>query len=544
MENIDGYLGNQRLKKVGVELSYTEEQVAEIIKCTEDPVHFIKNYVKIVNVDRGLVPFDMWPFQEEMVNTFHNNRFCIAKMPRQVGKTTTTVGYMLWSVLFNPDYTVGILANKGSLAREILDRLTKAYEYLPLWLQQGVVVWNKGNIELENGSKIFAYATSADGVRGGAYNLIFLDEFAFVPHNMAQDFFQSTYPVISSGQTTKVIIVSTPNGLNQFYKMWTDAIEGRSTYKPLEVHWSQVPGRDENWKNETIRNTSEEQFRVEFETEFIGSSATLISGTKLRSLAFHNPISSDEGLDIYEQPIPGRLYICTVDCAEGVEADYSTINVVDVTQTPYRQVAKYRNNKLPLLFFPTIIYSVAKKYNEAYALIETNNIGQQVVDILHYDLEYENIYKLEHHHIKGQSISAGFRRSTSFGIKTTKSVMKIGCANLKTLIENDKLIINDFDTIAEMNTFSRVRDSYSAEEGNNDDLVMGLVLFAWLTAQTFFKDSTSIDVRKLMLAEQNMLVDEDLAPVGIIDNGKQEEITIDRENNDIWTERGYTSSTF
>jgi hypothetical protein len=542
MDNIDGYLGNQRLKKVGVELSYTEEQVAEIIKCTEDPVHFIKTYVKIVNVDRGLVPFEMWPFQEDMVKSFHENRFSIAKMPRQVGKTTSAVGYMLWCVLFNPDYTIGILANKGSLAREILDRLTKAYEYLPIWLQQGIVVWNKGNIELENGSKIFAYATSADGVRGGSYNLIFLDEFAFVPHNMAQDFFQSTYPVISSGQTTKVIIVSTPNGLNLFYKMWTDAIEGRSTYKPVEVHWSMVPGRDQAWKEETIRNTSEEQFRVEFETEFIGSSATLISGAKLRSLAFHNPLSSEEGFDIYEQPIPGHLYIATVDCAEGVEQDYSTINVIDATQTPYKQVAKYRNNKLPLLFFPTVIYSIAKKYNEAYALIETNNIGQQVVDILHYDLEYENIYKLEHHHIKGQSISAGFRRSTSFGIKTTKTVKKIGCANLKTLIENDKLIINDFDTIAEMNTFSRVRDSYAAEEGNNDDLVMGLVLFSWLTAQTFFKDSTSIDVRKLMLAEQNMLGEEDLVPVGIIDDGRREEISIDRENNDIWTERGYTSS--
>jgi hypothetical protein len=542
MDIIDGYLGNQRLKKVGVELSYTEEQVAEIIKCTEDPVHFIKTYVKIVNVDRGLVPFEMWPFQEDMVKSFHENRFSIAKMPRQVGKTTSAVGYMLWCVLFNPDYTIGILANKGSLAREILDRLTKAYEYLPIWLQQGIVVWNKGNIELENGSKIFAYATSADGVRGGSYNLIFLDEFAFVPHNMAQDFFQSTYPVISSGQTTKVIIVSTPNGLNLFYKMWTDAIEGRSTYKPVEVHWSMVPGRDQAWKEETIRNTSEEQFRVEFETEFIGSSATLISGAKLRSLAFHNPLSSEEGFDIYEQPIPGHLYIATVDCAEGVEQDYSTINVIDATQTPYKQVAKYRNNKLPLLFFPTVIYSIAKKYNEAYALIETNNIGQQVVDILHYDLEYENIYKLEHHHIKGQSISAGFRRSTSFGIKTTKTVKKIGCANLKTLVENDKLIINDFDTIAEMNTFSRVRDSYAAEEGNNDDLVMGLVLFSWLTAQTFFKDSTSIDVRKLMLAEQNMLGEEDLVPVGIIDDGRREEISIDRENNDIWTERGYTSS--
>ena len=268
----------------------------------------------------------------------------------------------------------------------------------------------------------------------------------------------------------------------------------------------------------------------------------MISGAKLRSLAFHNPISSIEGFDIYEEPIPGHLYIATIDCAEGVALDYSTINVVDATQTPYKQVAKYRNNKLPLLFFPTIIYSIGKKYNEAYALIETNNIGQQVVDILHYDLEYENIYKLEHHHIKGQSISAGFRRATSFGIKTTKTVKKIGCANLKTLIENDKLIINDFDTIAEMNTFSRVRDSYAAEEGNNDDLVMGLVLFSWLTAQAFFKDSTSIDVRKLMLAEQNMLGEEDLVPVGIIDDGRREEISIDRENNDIWTEKGYTSS--
>jgi hypothetical protein len=324
--------------------------------------------------------------------------------------------------------------------------------------------------------------------------------------------------------------------------MWVDAIEGRSTYKTLEVHWSMVPGRDEEWKNETIRNTSEEQFRQEFETEFIGSSATLISGVKLRSLAFHNPISSFEGLDIYEEPIKDHLYIATIDCAEGVDLDYSTINVIDASQVPYKQVAKYRNNKLPLLFFPTVIFSVAKKYNEAYALVETNNIGQQVVDILHYDLEYENIYKLEHHHIKGQSISGGFKRSTSFGIKTTKTVKKVGCANLKTLVENDKLIINDFDTIAEMNTFTRNRDSYAAEEGNNDDLVMGLVLFSWLTAQSFFKESTNIDIRKLMLAEQNMLSEEELTPVGIFDDGRKEEVIVD--GNDYWTEKGYHSSTF
>ena len=539
----DGYLGNARLKRTGTELSYTEEQVLEIAKCADDPVYFIKTYVKIVNVDRGLITFDMWDFQEDMVRTFHENRFTIAKMPRQVGKTTTTVGYMLWAAIFNEEYTIGILANKGQLARDILSRIQKAYEYLPQWLQQGIMTWNKGSLELENGSKIFAYATSAAGVRGGTYNLIFLDEFAFVPHNMAVEFFTSTYPVISSGQTSKVIIVSTPNGLNLFYKMWTDAIEKRSTYKTLEVHWSQVPGRDVQWKEETIRNTSEEQFRQEFETEFIGSSATLISGSKLRSLAFHDPLAMEENFNIYEQPIPGHLYIATVDCSEGVNLDYSTINVIDATQAPYHQVARYRNNKLPLLFFPTVIYSIAKRYNEAFVLVETNNIGQQVADILHYDLEYENIYKTEQHHIKGQSISSGFKRSTSFGIKTTKSVKKIGCANLKTLVENDKLIINDFDTINEMNTFVRVRDSYAAEEGSNDDIVMGLVLFAWLTAQTFFKDSTNIDIRKMMLEEQNMLIDETMTPFGFIENGLQEEVEDDGDDRWHFAEkRGFPMS--
>lgn len=540
-----GYLGNVNLKRIGIELSYTEEQVKEIVKCSEDPVYFIKNYVKIVNVDHGLVPFQMWKFQEDMVNTFHDNRFSIAKMPRQVGKTTTAAGYMLWAVLFQENYSIAILANKGSLARDILGRIQYAYEYLPLWLQQGIKIWNKGNIELENGSKIGAFATSAAGVRGGSYNLIFLDEFAFVPKNMADEFFTSTYPVISSGKTTKVIIVSTPYGLNHFYKMWVDATEGRSTYKPLEVHWSMVPGRDQAWKEETIRNTSEEQFRQEFETEFIGSSATLISGSKLRSLAFFNPMLQEDCLDIYDQPQPGRLYICTVDCAEGVEQDYSTINVLDVTESPYKQVAKYRNNKIPLLFFPTVIYSIAQRYNEAFVLIETNNVGQQVVDILHYDLEYENIYKIQSHNIKGQSISGGFKRNASFGIKTTKTVKKIGCANLKTLVESDKLIIPDFDTIAEMNTFVRIKDSYAAEEGNNDDLVMGLVLFAWLTAQSYFKEATNIDIRKVLLQENNMLLDEELTPVGIFDDGRPEPI-ID-SNGEYWHEtvgRGYNSSTF
>ena len=279
---------------------------------------------------------------------------------------------------------------------------------------------------------------------------------------------------------------------------------------------------------------------VSHNTEFIGSSATLISGAKLRSMAFFNPLSSIDNLDVYETAQPGHLYIATVDCSEGVGLDYHTINVLDVSQVPYKQVAKYRNNKLPLLFLPTIIYSIARRYNEAFILVETNNVGQQVVDILHYELEYENIYKIDHHHIKGQTISGGFKRAANFGIRTTKTVKKIGCANLKTLVESDKLIVNDFDTIAEMNTFVRFRDSYAAEEGNNDDLVMGLVLFAWLTAQSYFKDSTNIDIRRILIEEQNLSAEEDLTPVGFIDDGKREEILID--SGDVWTERGYTSS--
>jgi hypothetical protein len=529
----DNYLGNSRLKKAGVELSYTEEQLLEISRCIDDPVYFIKNYVKIVNVDRGLIPFEMWPFQEEMIKTFHDNRFSIAKMPRQVGKTTTSAGYMLWCVLFQENFSIAILANKGNLAQDILSRIQYSYEYLPIWLQQGIVVWNKRSLELENGSKIAAYATSASGVRGGTYNLIFLDEFAFVPQNMANDFFTSTYPVISSGKTTKVIIVSTPYGLNHFYKMWIDAVEGRSTYKTLEVHWSMVPGRDDAWKEETIRNTSEEQFRQEFETEFIGSSATLIPAVKLRALAFRNSRKSLDDLDVYTDPIENGIYVITVDCAEGVGQDSSAFSVFDVSEIPYRQVAKYKNNTIAPLLYPTIIYNVARKYNDAYVLVETNNIGQQVVDILHYDLEYENIFTLEHHNIKGQHISAGFKRSVSFGLKTTKSVKKIGCANLKTLIETDKLLIEDFDTISELNTFVRIKDSYGAEEGNHDDMVMTLVFFSWLTAQSYFKEITNNDVRERLAKERIAYMEEDMSPIGFLDEEvyKQERFL---ENNELW----------
>lgn len=525
MTNGFGYNGNPRLKRPGTPMQFTAEQVSELLKCADDPVYFAKKYIKIVNLDKGLMNFEMWPFQEDMLQKFHENRFVICKMPRQVGKSTTIIAYLIHQLIFRmgedeADRTnIAILANKGATARELMGRLQLAYENLPGWMQQGVVTWNKGNIELENGSKAMAASTSSSAVRGNSFNVIFLDEFAFVPNNQADQFFNSVYPTISSGKTTKVLMVSTPNGLNKFYRMWKDAVDKRSTYVPVEVHWSMVPGRDEKWKEETIRNTSEEQFRQEFETEFIGSSNTLISAAKLRSLAFSNPIEQENGLDIYEKPKEGHAYAIMVDVSRGQGLDYSAFSVIDVTSIPYRQVAKYRDNNVAPLLYPTIIFGVGKKYNDAFVLVEISDIGQQVADILHYELEYDNLVKIQSKPKMGQQISAGHIKKIAFGLKTSVATKRIGCSNLKTMIESDKLIVQDPDTIMELTTFVAHRESFAAEEGNHDDLAMTLVFFGWFVAQRNFKEAMDNDIRKVLQEEQLNIMDEDMIPFGMMDDG-------------------------
>jgi hypothetical protein len=512
------YLGNPNLKAAGVVHQYTKEQVEEYIKCAGDVEYFARSYIKIVNVDYGLMPFNMWDFQAKMLKTFQDNRFSICKLPRQVGKSTTSIAYILHLVLFTDQQNVAILANKGALARDLLAKLQLAYEYLPKWLQQGVVTWNKGNIELENGSKVLAAATSSSAIRGGSFNLIFLDEFAFVQRNLADAFFASTYPTISSGKTTKIIIVSTPNGMNHFFKMWTDATEGRSEYVPIEIMWNDVPGRDEEWKKQTIANTSEEQFRQEFETEFIGSTHTLIHPMKLREMTWTTPNKDKFGLDYYELPDPRKIYIGVFDVSEGVGGDYSALSIFDVTQHPYRQVAKYRSKEISPLMFPDVIYRFARWYNNAYVLGETNNIGQQVVQSLFMDLEYENVIATFTKN-KSIKVGGGFNTRSAFGVRTTKSVKKIGCSNLKTIIESNKLLITDFDTIEELTNFVEVKDTYRAEEGGHDDLAMTLVLFGWLVTQSYFKDLTNSDIRRNLANETMKDVHDDLLPVGFIDDG-------------------------
>ena len=517
------YLGNPNLKAKGVQVRYTKKNVQEYVKCSKDPVYFARKYVKIINVDKGLIPFKMYDFQEDMVNTFNQNRFSICKLPRQSGKSTTVTAYILWLILFHDSQNIAILANKGSLARDLLGKIQLAYEYLPKWLQQGIDVWNKGDIRLENSCKVVAAATSSSAIRGGSYNLIFLDEFAFVGNNMAEEFFSSVYPTISSGQTTKVIIVSTPNGMNHFYKMWTDAEEKNSKYVPIEVHWSQVPGRDDKWKDETIANTSDEQFRQEFECEFLGSAGTLIHPTKLRTLAHVTPRKRWEEVDVYEEAKENHTYAMSVDVSRGVGLDYSAFVVVDITEMPYKMVAKFRSKDISPMVYPSIIYNIAKHYNEAFVLVEVNDIGQQVADILHQDLEYENMLATTVKGRSGQQISGGFSGSASMGIRTTKQVKRIGCSNLKDLIEQDKLIIQDYDLIVELSTFISRNGSYEAEEGSHDDLVMCCVLFSWLAKQTYFRDITDTDIRQRIYDDKLRLLEEQALPFAIIDDGQPEE---------------------
>ena len=537
--NKESYRDNLLLKKVGVEHKYTEQQVQEYIKCSKDPVYFCMNYIKIVNVDEGLIKFNMWNFQKEMLELFRDNRFVITKCPRQVGKTTTTVGYLLWATIFTDSQNVAVLANKGSLARDILAKYQLAYENLPQWLQQGVVTWNKGNVELENGSKVIAASTSSSAIRGGSFNIVFLDEFAFVPNNIANEFFNSVYPVISSGKSSKIIIVSTPNGMNLFYKLWMDSIEGRNNYKNFEIHWSMVPGRDEVWKEETIRNTSYRQFQQEFETEFLGSSNTLISGHKLQQLRYTDPIGEHDKMRIYEYPIKGdgeeqksdHLYAICVDVSEGKNLDSSAFSVIDISSTPYKQVATYNSSSISPILFPTVIVNAAKLYNDAYVLVEINN-NPQVADYIHTDLEYENLLKVFTGNKKPQQLSAGFARGIQMGLKMSPQVKQVGCSNLKTLIEGDKLLINDFDTYSELTTFEQHKTSFAAAEGANDDMAMTLVIFAWAATQKYFKEIVNHDLRKQIQLENMNQFDEEVLPAPIIEDGLEHDFIV--EGGDLW----------
>ena len=534
MKRDEIYLGNPNLKRANTAIEFTQEQILEFMACREDPVYFAQKHVKIVTLDKGLMPFEPYDFQQKLIENFHDNRFNICKMPRQTGKSTTVISYLLHYLLFNDSVNIGILANKAATARELLGRLQTAYENVPKWMQQGVLAWNRGSLELENGSKILAASTSASAVRGMSFNILFLDEFAFVPNHIADSFFASVYPTITSGKSTKVIIVSTPHGMNHFYRMWHDAERSKNEYVPTDVHWSEVPGRDSKWKEQTIANTSDQQFRVEFECEFLGSVDTLIAPSKLRTMVYQAPEKRSAGLDVYVDPVKGHEYAITVDVARGVAKDYSAFVVIDITEFPHSVVAKYRNNEIKPMLFPSIIEEVGRSYNNAFVLCEVNDVGDQVASILNFDMEYENLLMCSMRGRAGQVVGQGFSgKKTQLGVKMSKTVKKVGALNLKTLIEEDKLLSCDYEIMSELTTFIQKNNSFEAEDGCNDDLAMCLVIYAWLVAQDYFKELTDQDVRKRLYEEQKNQIEQDMAPFGFMDDGLGDDTFVDAEG-DQW----------
>jgi len=536
------YNGNQLLKRKGVQIQWEHDHVKEFIKCSSDPIYFAEKYIQIVHVDHGLIPMNLYDYQREIINKITHNRRAAVVTSRQAGKTTTAVAVILHFILFQEHKTVALLANKGDAAREILDRIKIAYEALPQWMQQGVVEWNKGSVQFENGCKIIAAATSSSGIRGKSVSFLYIDETAFVEN--WDEFFASVFPTISSGDTTKILLTSTPNGLNHFYKTCEGAKEGTNGYEFVEVLWKDVPGRDDKWKLETLQamDFDYEKFSQEYECQFLGSSGTLIEGSKLKSMVTKEPAIDNGTMKQYERQAEGRVYACVVDVSRGKGLDYSAFQIIDVTEMPYRQVCVYRDNYITPAEYAEVIYRACKSYNDATTLIEINDIGEQVAELLHFEFEYENILFTESAGRSGKRISAGYSKRCDKGIRTTKTVKSVGCSILKLLIEQDQLIINDFQTIKELSTFSRKRNSFEAESGAHDDLVMCLVLFAWLSDQAYFKEITDINTLIELKEKSEKEMMDNLLPFGFHDDGLPDENIIEYPTQEPFDVNGYVTA--
>lgn len=555
MINNNGYNGNSSLKRIGIDFSYTEEQVLEIAKCVKDPIYFIDNYCYIVTLDHGIQPFKLYDCQKIKIKLIHDNRKVILMEGRQQGKTTSAAAYILWYTLFQDNKSVAVLANKSATAREIMSRYQLMFEYLPPWMQQGIKTWNKGDIELENGSIVFTSATTAAGIRGKSVNLLYIDEAAIIPNTVADAFFTAVYPVISAGQTTKILITSTPLGYNHFWKFWNDAINKNNDFVPMYIPYWEIPGRDEKWALEQKRQLGDLKYNQEVLCKFLGSSLTLINSDTIEYMTTCPTVYSKDGLDLYEYPINGQrdedeklvtkphTYVIVADTAKGVGGDYSAFVIVDITEVPYKLVGKFRDNKIAPMLYPTVIHKIAKDYNNAYVLIEVNS-SEQVAHIMHNELEYDNIIFVNRDTKKGQVVSGGFGGGkTQLGVQTDKRVKRIGCFTFKALVEEKKLLIMDADTISEISTFIQVRDSYAADDGYHDDLVMPLVLFSWLTTNSYFKELNNVNIREAMYQDRIKQIEEDVIPFGFIQNGLEEEFVVD--SGDVWKPEipaGYLSS--
>ena len=516
------YLGNPNVKKDGVNEQWTPDLLQEYKKCMVDPIYFVENYCKVISLDEGIVNFKLYPYQRKMFKQFQENRFNVVLACRQSGKSISACAYLLWYALFNPEKTVAILANKGQTAGEMLSRITLMLENIPFFIQPGSKAVNKRSLEFSNNSRIIASATSGNSIRGMSVNLLYLDEFAFVER--ASEFYTSTYPVVSAGKDTKVIVTSTANGIgNQFHKIWEGAVQGINEFSSFRVDWWDVPGRDEEWKQQTIANTSQLQFDQEFGNTFFGTGDTLVNADTLLGLRAKPPVRTMEGglLKIYEEPIKDHDYVMTVDVSKGRGQDYSTFTLIDISSRPFKQVAVYRNNTISPLLFPNIIYKFAKPYNEAYVVVESNDQGSVVCNGLYHDLEYENV------HVESSV------KANAIGIEINRKTKRLGCSAIKDILEEKRLTINDEQTILEISTFEAKGQSYEASEGNHDDLMMNLVLFGYFVSTQYFSDMTDINLKQMMFEQKMQEIENDVVPFGFIDDGEEAIVKIENED-DPW----------
>ena len=529
------YHGNPNLKPIGYQHDFTKEQLEEFVKCEQDPIYFIENYCQIVTLDKGLQPFKLYDCQKKKVDFIMNNRKTILMEGRQQGKTVTAAACIVHYSIFNADKNIAIMANKTSAAREVLSRYQTMYENLPIWMQQGVKTWNKGDVDLENGSRVFTSATTSSGIRGKSVNWLYIDEAAIIPNNIADEFFASVYPTISAGETTKILLTSTPLGYNHFWKFWNESEKGTNGFENMFIPHTEIPGRDDAWIEEQFKLLGEVKFNQEVLCDFLGSTNTLISGKALSTMSSIDPVYKKDGLEIYEEPQQDKYYVISADTARGIGGDYSAFIVVDITQMPFKVVGKYRDNKISPLLYPDFINKVAKDYNGAYVLLETNDIGQQVVDILHQELEYENIFSCVQEKNK-QYVSPGFGKQSTLGVRTSKAVKRQGCLALKSLIEEQKFLIFDAECISELSTFVERSGTFAADEGYHDDLAMCMVLFAWLSTNTFFKDLTNVDIRDNLYNSQMRMIENDLTPFGLVVDGHEPEAQVMDGDYWIWAD--------
>tara|TARA_B100001540_G_scaffold151098_1_gene133911 strand:+ start:858 stop:2486 length:1629 start_codon:yes stop_codon:yes gene_type:complete len=529
------YHGNPNLKPIGYEHNFTKDEFEEFVKCESDPVYFIENYCQIVTLDKGLQPFKLYDCQKKKVDFIMNNRKTILMEGRQQGKTVTAAACILHYSIFNADKNIAIMANKTAAAREVLNRYQTMYEHLPIWMQQGVKTWNKGDVDLENGSRVFTSATTSSGIRGKSVNWLYIDEAAIIPNNIADEFFASVYPTISAGETTKILLTSTPLGYNHFWKFWNESEKGTNGFENMFIPHTEIPGRDDAWIEEQFKLLGEVKFNQEVLCDFLGSTNTLISGKALSTMSSVDPVYKKDGLDIYEEPQEDKYYVISADTARGIGGDYSAFIVVDITQMPFKVVGKYRDNKISPLLYPDFINKVAKDYNGAYVLLETNDIGQQVVDILHQELEYENIFSCVQEKNK-QYVSPGFGKQSTLGVRTSKAVKRQGCLALKSLIEEQKFLLFDAECISELSTFVERSGTFAADEGYHDDLAMCMVLFAWLSTNTFFKDLTNVDIRDNLYNSQMRMIENDLTPFGLVVDGHEPEAEVMDGDYWIWAD--------